>query len=224
MLRERIRDTVECHQPDAWKNRAVWALVVYYFGVWALDIRIPPLRWLASMLYGFLSMFTEITSGVTMYRNMQLPGKGLHIIHPTSVYIHPDVVLGERVGIMHNVCIGTNMRGGVPVIGDDVFIGTGASILGGVKVGDGARIAANSLVINNVPPGAFALGVPARNIRIPSVLDQAQKRDTERKPALKIVSRSTEDGERQQPESTVAERNSNESSQTSNNRSQGVES
>lgn len=178
MLRERIRDTLACHQPNPWKNRAVWALVVYYFGVWGRGIRFAPLRWVVSKIYGLLSMFTEITSGVTLYSNMKLPGKGLHIIHPTSVYIHPGVVLGERVGIMHNVCIGTNMRGGLPVIGNDVFIGTGASVLGEIKVGDGARIASNSLVINDVPPGAFAIGVPAKNIQVPSVFAQMSKRDS----------------------------------------------
>jgi serine O-acetyltransferase len=189
MLRERIRDTLESHQPDPWKNRAVWALIVYYFGVWGLGIRFAPFRWFVSKLYGILSMFTEITSGVTIYRNMKLPGKGLHIIHPTSVYIHPGVVLGERVGVMHNVCIGTNMSGGLPVIGDDVFIGTGASVLGNVKIGDGARIASNSLVINNVPPGAFAIGVPAKNIQVPSVYAQRSKR-----------AKKSEDGETQSAE------------------------
>jgi serine O-acetyltransferase len=63
---------------------------------------------------------------------------------------------------MHNVTLGTNMSPEVPVIGNDVFIGCGASILGGVHVGDGARIAANSLVINDVPPGSFVAGVPAK--------------------------------------------------------------
>jgi serine O-acetyltransferase len=49
-----------------------------------------------------------------------------------------------------------------PVIGDDVFIGCNASVLGGVTIGAGARIADNSLVISDVPPGAIAIGVPAR--------------------------------------------------------------
>src|SRR5262249_9217168 len=91
-------------------------------------------------------------------------GKGFHIIHTGMVSIHPDVVIGDRCGIMHNVTLGTNMGDEVPTIGNDVFIGCGASILGKVKVGDGARIAANSLVITDVPPGAVAMGVPAKVI------------------------------------------------------------
>lgn len=174
MLVERIRDTFQTHDRP-WRNRAVWALCLYYYGVWASRLRFAPARWITSKIYGLLLIFVEPISGVTIYSSMKLPGKGLHIIHPTSVYLHPDVILGERVGIMHNVCLGTNMRRGsaVPVIGNDVFIGTGASILGRVKVGDGARIAANSLVINDVPPGAFAVGVPAKNMMIRSARSQA---------------------------------------------------
>ena len=178
ILRERIRDTIDTHQPRAWRNRAVWALIIYYFGVWSDQLESGAGRWITSKIYGLLSFFSEMITGVTMDRSVQLPGLGLHIIHPTSVYIHPCVKLGARVGIMHNVCLGTNMRNGedAPIIGDDVFIGTGASILGRVRVGDGARIAANSLVVNDVPAGAFAVGVPAKSIKMPSVSDQEKLR------------------------------------------------
>jgi serine acetyltransferase len=63
---------------------------------------------------------------------------------------------------MHNVTVGTNMVGGAPTIGNDVFIGCGAAVLGEITIGDGVRIAANSLVIGDVPAGALAMGVPAR--------------------------------------------------------------
>jgi serine O-acetyltransferase len=63
---------------------------------------------------------------------------------------------------MHDVTIGESDRRGVPVIGDDVFIGAGAKVLGPIRIGHGARVAANSLVIADVPDGATAIGVPAR--------------------------------------------------------------
>lgn len=173
-----MRDVIETHRPRGiWLNQAVWALTVYYYGVWTLDVRFPPLRWLTAKIYYALNLLIQITTGVNMDRSMQVPGKGF-FIHHVPVWIHPDVKLGERVNLMHYVSIGTNMRsdGGCPVVGNDVFVGTGAVILGKVKVGDGARIGANSLVINNVPPGAFAVGVPAKNIMMPSVREQEAKR------------------------------------------------
>jgi serine O-acetyltransferase len=100
-------------------------------------------------------------TGVDLDRTTQV-GEALHIVHGGMISIHPDAIIGDRVGIMHGVTLGTNMGPGAPVIGDDVFIGCQASILGRVKIGNGARIAANSLVITDVPSGAVAVGVPAR--------------------------------------------------------------
>ena len=77
------------------------------------------------------------------------------------IQIHPSAEIGDRCGIMHGVTLGSDGKG-VPTIGNDVFIGCGATVLGGVKVGDNARIAANSLVISDVPSGSAAMGVPAR--------------------------------------------------------------
>ena len=177
-VRSKMRETVQIHGPHAWRNRAVWAMLVYSFGRWSDARKSRAMRWLTSKIYSILSLLSEILTGMTLYRSMEPPGEGFHIIHPTGIYLHPGVKIGARVGIMHNVTLGTNMRSteDVPVIGDDVFIGCGATILGKVKIGDGARIAANSLVINNVPEGCFAVGVPAKNIKMPSVRQQETKR------------------------------------------------
>lgn len=58
-------------------------------------------------------------------------------------------------------------RQGAPVLGDNVYIGTGATLVGKIKVGNGAKIAANTLVITNVPEGATVMGVPGRIIMRP---------------------------------------------------------
>jgi serine O-acetyltransferase len=163
-LRARIRASLERHGGSL-RDRAVWALAIYHFGVWSANLESPRARWLTSKIYGLLNVASEIVTGVTMTRDVRV-GDGFHIIHAATIFIHPRVVIGDRVGIMHNVTIGTNMGSDVPVIGNDVFIGAGASILGKVRVGDGARIAANSLVINDVPAGASAVGVPAKNMRL----------------------------------------------------------
>lgn len=163
------------------RNRALWALAVYRFGRWSLGLRWAPPRWITSKLYGVANIWSEIVTGVTMDRNVVI-GKGFHIIHAATIFIHPDVRIGDRCGIMHNVTLGTNMRSGVPVIGNDVFIGCGASILGRVRVGDGAHIAANSLVINDVAPGTFVVGVPARAFRRPTAHQRAAGGEPEREP------------------------------------------
>ena len=80
-----------------------------------------------------------------------------------GVVIHSASVIGERVHICQNVTIGRNPeREGVPVIEDDVYIGPGAVVSGNVRIGRGARIGANAVVLKDIPPGAVAVGVPAR--------------------------------------------------------------
>lgn len=80
-----------------------------------------------------------------------------------GIVVHARAVIGDRVTIGQNVTIGG--RSGlheVPVIEDDVEIGAGACVLGPIRIGRGARIGANAVVLQDVPPGAVAVGVPAR--------------------------------------------------------------
>lgn len=143
------------------RNRAMWAMLLYRYGRWGAGLRVAPLRWAANRVYGLLRTFSPILTGICMERNMKV-GEHFHIIHPDGIIIHPGVEFGDRCGIMHNVTVGTNMnRPGVPRIGNDVFIGAGAVVVGPITIGDGALIAANSLVFFDVPPDALALGVPA---------------------------------------------------------------
>lgn len=147
------------------RNPAFWAVAVYRFGGWSNQLPVAPARWLTSKAYGMLFLGVELASGIVLNREAQI-GEDFHIVHSGNIKIHPDTVIGDRVGIMQDVTLGTNMeREGAPIIGDDVFIGAGAKILGTVRIGNGARIAANSLVINDVPEGATAVGVPARVMR-----------------------------------------------------------
>lgn len=81
--------------------------------------------------------------------------------------IHARAVIGDRVTLASNVTIGGREgRVGVPVIGDDVMIGTGARVLGPVRIGNGARIGANAVVLADVPDHAVFAGVPARAVRL----------------------------------------------------------
>lgn len=143
-------------------TRSVLGLAAFRFGAWALT-RGPFGRAIAMRVYGVVERCMRVLTGLHMHCTV-LVGEGLHLIHVEGpISIHPDVVLGDRVGLMHGVTIGLSPdHEGAPILGNDVFVGTGAVILGPVVVGDGARIAANSLVLTDVPPNSLAIGVPAR--------------------------------------------------------------
>ena len=156
---ERIREDYAFYR--SWRHRGFWALLLFRFGQWSLSLRLAPLRWATGKVYGFLRIFWPILSGVAIDRGMRV-GRKFRIIHAGGIVLHPAVTFGDRCGIMHNVTVGTNMdKPGVPRIGDDVFIGAGAVVIGDIVVGDGALIAANSLVFFDVPADALAMGVPA---------------------------------------------------------------
>ncbi len=91
-------------------------------------------------------------------------GPGFVLVHPVGVVINSKVRGGTGVVIESSVVIGDE-KGMSPQIGDDVFIGTGAKIIGGVVVGTGARIGANAVVVKDIPAHATAVGIPARVVR-----------------------------------------------------------
>jgi serine O-acetyltransferase len=70
---------------------------------------------------------------------------------------------GERVFIEHQVTIGAERRQS-PHLGNDVFIGAGAKIIGSVEIGDGARVGANAVVVHDVDSHTTVVGIPARPV------------------------------------------------------------
>lgn len=87
-------------------------------------------------------------------------GPGFSIAHSGLLVVHPDARIGARCRIHQGVTIGA-ANGGAPVIGDDVFIGPNALVLGGVTIGDGAFIYPSAVVTTDVPAGHAAAGIPA---------------------------------------------------------------
>jgi serine O-acetyltransferase len=71
---------------------------------------------------------------------------------------------GHHVLVEHQVTIGAE-KGASPVLGDHVFLGAGARVIGGVRIGSQALIGANAVVLDDVPDGATAVGVPARVVK-----------------------------------------------------------
>jgi len=92
--------------------------------------------------------------------------------------IHRRARIGDRVNV--GTCVTIGGRSGhhdVPVIGDDVMIGSGAKILGPVRIGKGASIGANAVVLIDVPDYGVAVGVPARVVKVQAPGSQPNYRD-----------------------------------------------
>lgn len=143
-------------------SAAFVSLLVYRFGRWAIELPNPIARGVAQKIYGALNLVVANITKIWIPPQVTI-GDDFHIIHAEgSLSIHPEVVIGKRLGVMHNVTIGTNMGPGTPVIGDDVFIGVNSTVLGGIKIGDRVRIAANTAVTTNVPSDSIVVGSPAK--------------------------------------------------------------
>ena len=89
-------------------------------------------------------------------------GPGLVLNHGgRGVVVHPDAVLGDRVYLHHRVTLAQGDTGGAPVLEDDCVIGTGAVVVGAVRIGTGSAVAPNSVVRADVPPHSVVAGNPA---------------------------------------------------------------
>lgn len=105
-------------------------------------------------------LFWTVVTSSDISKNVKI-NSGLQLPHPNGITIHGDVTIGAECMIMQQVTIGQLADGAVPTIGNGVYIGAGAKILGGVTIGDNSRVGANAVVLINVPAGKTAVGVPA---------------------------------------------------------------
>lgn len=90
-------------------------------------------------------------------------GPGLSIAHHGCVTVNGNAVVGRNCRLDAQTTIG-DVRGGAPILGDNVYVGSGARILGGVRVGDEAAIGANAVVTRDVPARVTVGGIPAEII------------------------------------------------------------
>jgi serine O-acetyltransferase len=131
------------------------AMIVYRWMQWAQRLRLAPL----AMIFNKLN----VIGGCIIGRGADF-GPGFVLVHSQGVVINTSVRGGRNVTIEHQVTIGAE-KGVSPVLGDDVFIGAGAKVLGGVMIGNGAKVGANAVVVEDVPPGATVVGIPARETK-----------------------------------------------------------
>lgn len=142
--------------------QGVWAVAVYRFGNW-VHTRAPRAVALPCKLpYLVAHKVIEMTTGISIPARTTI-GPGLYIGHFGGIIVHAEAVIGAGCSLSPGVVIGTRGGGrrGLPRLGDNVYLGNGAKILGPVHIGDEARIGANAVVVSDVPPGATAIGVPA---------------------------------------------------------------
>ena len=147
-------------------DQGIWAIVVYRFGRWASRLRIPVLAFVIRILAFFLFKLIEILTGISIPASAEVK-KGLYIGHFGSIILHTRVEIGENCSLGPGVIIGTRGLGddGVPQIGDNVYVGSGAKILGGIHIGNHVRIGANAVVLKSVPDHCTVVGVPGRIIK-----------------------------------------------------------
>jgi serine O-acetyltransferase len=118
------------------------------------------MRWLARWLAHWSRLFTgiEIHPGATI-------GRRVFIDHGMGIVIGETAIIGDDCTLYHGVTLGgTSWNKGKrhPTLGKNVVIGAGAKVLGPIVMGDGAKIGSNAVVVRDVPPGATAVGIPAR--------------------------------------------------------------
>lgn len=147
-------------------EQGIWALIIFRFGRWVDGFKVPVLRLIPKFIAFFLFKLIETTTGISIPASARI-GKGFYIGHFGSIILHSDVRMGENCSIGTGVVIGTKGLGnsGVPVIGNNVYIGVGAKVLGNIKIGNNVRIGANAVVLSDLPDGSTAVGIPAKIVK-----------------------------------------------------------
>jgi serine O-acetyltransferase len=116
-----------------------------------------------SIMYRLLYRRCRNIYGIELAFSVQL-GRRVIIEHQGGIVIHGNTIIGDGCIIRQNCTLGVRRMDeldAAPILGNDVQLGAGAVVLGRVRLGDGASIGANSVVLTDVPAGALAIGIPA---------------------------------------------------------------
>lgn len=160
-----IREDWVAHGRD-WTRPGFRAVAVHRFGVWRMGIQPKPLRVPFSLLYRLLFRRCRNGYGIELPYSVVL-GRRVVIEHQGGIVIHGNSVIGDDCVIRQNCTLGIRRMDApadAPILGARVDVGAGAVILGRVRIGDGAAIGANAVVLADVATGAVAVGIPAKSI------------------------------------------------------------
>lgn len=164
-----LREDVACvfHRDPAARSKL--ELLTIYPGIQALVLhRFAHLLWRRGWRYAprLLSFFTRLLTNIDIHPGARI-GRRFFIDHGAGVVIGETAEIGDDVTLYHGVTLGgTTWSAGKrhPTLGNGVVVGAGAKILGAITVGDCARVAANSVVIEEVAPGMTVVGIPGRMV------------------------------------------------------------
>jgi len=159
---ENIREDWRAHDRQ-WSRHGFWVLLVYRFGRWRYTLRPRVVRIPFSFCYKVLKFFSEMLLGTELPCEAVI-GRRFVIEHIGGIVVSGDAIFGDDCILRNGVTVGLRERGvrGSPQIGNRVDIGTGAKLLGPIRIGDDTVIGANAVVLNDVPANSIAAGIPAR--------------------------------------------------------------
>ncbi len=148
-----------------YSNKIEWgfiAMVIYRFGRWRYKIKIRFFRKPFSLIYKILFFYIK-GKGIELPCTVEI-GEKFRIDHQGGIVISGYAQFGDNCIIRNGVTIGLKNieEKKAPIFGNNVDVGTGAKILGGIKVGNNVKIGANAVVLIDVPDNSIAIGVPAR--------------------------------------------------------------
>lgn len=138
------------------------AVIVHRFGRWAYSIQVPVVRQIIIFVYLVINTICLAITGINVQAESDV-GPGLVIHNSMGIFILATKI-GHSCTVNQGVSIASIRGTGWPTLGNNVYLGAGAKVMGGVKVGDNVVVSANSLVIADVPSDCTVLGVPARII------------------------------------------------------------
>ena len=166
-----LKEIVEAYKARDPAARSALEILLLYPGVRAVR-RHRKAHWCyehgLKFLARLISQRSRHRTGIEIHPGAKI-GKRLVIDHGMGIVIGETAEIGDDCLIYHGVTLGgTGKDVGKrhPTIGNNVLIGTGAKVLGPFKVGDNSRIAANSVVLSEIPPNSTAVGVPARVVKV----------------------------------------------------------
>jgi serine O-acetyltransferase len=144
------------------REQSIWAIWVYRFGRRVLRRRPGIVHSIQLKTYWLLFRIVETLTGISLPLEAEI-GAGLRIYHFGNIFINSNTFIGRNCTLRQGVTIGNRVENGPsPVIEDNVDFGAYAQALGGIRISEGAKIGAMSVVLCDVPPGATVVGIPAR--------------------------------------------------------------